>query len=74
MRLRMRTQNVCLSIRPLPGGVGLETLLPVTLDLYHNGHLSILEAVAKVTSAPANLLNLKAGRARNRRARRLYGV
>ena len=45
-----------------PGGVGLETLLPVTLDLYHNGHLSILEAVSKVTSAPANLLNLKAGR------------
>ena len=45
-----------------PGGVGLETLLPVTLDLYHNGHLSVLEAVSKVTSAPANLLNLRAGR------------
>ena len=40
----------------------METLLPVTLDLYHKGHLSILEAVSKVTSAPSNLLHLKAGR------------
>ena len=44
------------------GGVGLETLLPVTLDLFHNGHLSMLDALAKVTSAPADLLNLRAGR------------
>jgi len=44
------------------GGVGLETLLPVTLDLYHNGHMSILDALAKVTSAPADLLKLQAGR------------
>ena len=44
------------------GGVGLETLLPVTLDLYHNGHMSILDALAKVTAAPADLLKLQAGR------------
>lgn len=44
------------------GGVGLETLLSVTLDLYHNGHMSLLEALAKITSAPANLMGLRAGR------------
>lgn len=40
------------------GGVGLETLLPITLELYHNGHLSLLEAIGKVTSAPARLMKL----------------
>jgi len=44
------------------GGVGLETLLPVTLDLYHNGHMSLLDALAKVTTAPADLLELQSGR------------
>ena len=44
------------------GGVGLETLLPVTLDLYHNGHMSLLDALAKVTNAPADLLALQSGR------------
>jgi len=44
------------------GGVGLETLLPVTLELFHNGHLSLLDALKLVTSAPADLLGLKAGR------------
>jgi dihydroorotase len=43
------------------GGVGLETLLPVSLELYHNGHLSLLEVVGKLTQAPANLLRLDAG-------------
>jgi dihydroorotase len=43
------------------GGVGLETLLPVTLELYHNRHLSLLEAIAKITWAPAKLLGLAAG-------------
>jgi len=44
------------------GGVGLETLLAVTLELYHNGHISVLDALRFVTSAPANLLKLRAGK------------
>ena len=44
------------------GGVGLETLLSVTLELYHNGHISLLDALKFVTSAPADLLKLRAGR------------
>ena len=44
------------------GGVGLETLLAITLDLYHNGHMSLLDALDKVTRAPASLLGLDAGR------------
>ncbi|WP_142850796.1 dihydroorotase family protein [Telmatospirillum sp. J64-1] len=44
------------------GGVGLETLLPVSLELYHNGHLSLLEVLRLVTCGPADLLGLKAGR------------
>ncbi len=44
------------------GGVGLETLLPITLDLHHNGHLSLLDAIGRVTWAPARLLGLPAGR------------
>ena len=43
------------------GGVGLETLLAVSLDLYHNGQMPLIEVLAKVTSAPANLLGLPAG-------------
>jgi len=44
------------------GGVGLETLLPITLDLVHNGQLSLLDALALVTYKPADLLGLSAGR------------
>lgn len=44
------------------GGVGLETLLPVTLDLVHNGQMSLLEALKLVTCAPADVLGLAAGR------------
>ena len=42
--------------------VGLETLLPLTLELYHNRHLSLLDALAKVTCQPADLLGLSGGR------------
>jgi dihydroorotase len=45
-----------------PGGVGLETLLAVTLELYHNGYLSLLSTLSLVTSRPADLLGLNAGR------------
>lgn len=44
------------------GGIGLETLLPVTLELYHNGHLSLLAAINLISHAPARLLGLPAGR------------
>ena len=44
-----------------PGGIGLNTLLAVSLDLYHNGHLSLLEVLKLVTSAPAGLMGLPAG-------------
>jgi dihydroorotase len=44
------------------GGVGLETLLPVTLELVHNGYLTLLDALRLVTSAPADILGLPAGR------------
>jgi dihydroorotase len=44
------------------GGVGLETLLAVTLELYHNGHLDLLPTLKLITSAPSDLLGLKTGR------------
>ncbi len=43
------------------GGSGLETLLAVSLDLHHNGDLSLLDVLSKLTSVPANLLGLTAG-------------
>jgi dihydroorotase len=44
------------------GGVGLETLLAVTLELVHNGHLTLVDALALITIAPAEILGLRAGR------------
>jgi len=44
------------------GIIGLETLLPLTLELYHNGHLSLAEALGAVTWRPADILRLPAGR------------
>jgi dihydroorotase len=44
------------------GGVGLETLLAITLELYHNAHLSLNETLRLITAAPADLLGLAAGR------------
>ena len=43
------------------GAVGLETLLPVGLELVHNGHLSLSAFLAKVVSRPAELLGLRRG-------------
>ena len=45
-----------------PGAVGVETLLPLTLELVHNGHLGLSSAIALITTAPADLLGLPAGR------------
>lgn len=44
------------------GVVGLETLLPVSLALVHEGHLSLLDVLGKLTRIPAELLRLEAGR------------
>ncbi|HZB91352.1 MAG TPA: dihydroorotase [Stellaceae bacterium] len=44
------------------GIIGLETLLPLTLELYHNGHLALLDALRPLTERPASILRLPAGR------------
>ncbi len=44
------------------GAVGVETLLAITLELAHNGHLDLATALAKVTCAPADLMRLPSGR------------
>ena len=44
------------------GIVGLETLLPLTLELVHNKHLGLAAALAKLTANPALRLGLAAGR------------
>ena len=45
-----------------PGAVGLETLLPALLALHHERDIPLALLLRAVTLAPANLLNLKAGR------------
>jgi dihydroorotase len=44
------------------GVVGVETLLPVCMRLVHEGHLGLLDLLAKLTVNPARLLQLEAGR------------
>lgn len=44
------------------GIIGLETLLPLTLELVHKGAVTLLQALACVTSRPADILGLAAGR------------
>jgi dihydroorotase len=44
------------------GGVGLATLLAVTLAHVHNGELSLNAAIALLTSRPAELMGADAGR------------
>lgn len=46
------------------GAVGLETLLPIVLGLYHDGRASLAHALETVTSAPAEILGLEAGHLR----------
>jgi dihydroorotase len=45
-----------------PGVVGLETLLPVTLELVHKGTMGLLQALAAMTCRPADILGLPQGR------------
>jgi dihydroorotase len=44
------------------GIAGLETLLPLSLALYHAGDMPLLDVLAKMTVNPANLLRLDEGR------------
>jgi len=44
------------------GIVGLETLLPLALELYHGGRLSLIEVLRLVTANPARILGLDVGR------------
>ncbi len=44
------------------GTVGLETLLPITLELVHKGELDLLAALALITVKPAKLLGLPDGK------------
>jgi dihydroorotase len=45
--------------RAANGIVGLETALPLTLGLVHAGHLSLSEAIAKLSTNPARILRLE---------------
>ncbi|MEW5686444.1 MAG: dihydroorotase [Pseudomonadota bacterium] len=45
-----------------PGAVGLQTLLPALLAFHHDGRIPLIDLIRTVTSAPANLLGLSAGR------------
>ncbi|MEH6545288.1 MAG: dihydroorotase [Sneathiella sp.] len=44
-----------------PGVIGLETMLPVSLRLYHNKDIDLLTLLHRMTVAPAKLLGLEAG-------------
>jgi dihydroorotase len=46
------------------GCVGLETMLPVALSLVHEGHIGLLDVLARLTCRPAEILRLDAGRLR----------
>ena len=46
----------------LPGGVGLETLLAVSLDLVHNETMALVDLLHRLTVGPAEILGLPHGR------------
>lgn len=43
------------------GAVGLETLLSISLELYHNDHVTLLQLINLLSTRPARLLGLAAG-------------
>ena len=49
-------------VQAAAGIVGLETLLPISLELYHKGSLSLLDLLKCLTSRPAEILGLPQGR------------
>jgi dihydroorotase len=44
-----------------PGAVGLETMLPASLRLVHNGHIPLMTLLRAMSTRPAELLGLKGG-------------
>ena len=44
------------------GIVGLETVLPLALALYHRGEIGLLDVLAKLTAHPAGILAMDEGR------------
>src|SRR5262249_41614890 len=46
----------------LPGGIGLETLLPISLELVHNKQLTLPQLFQRLSSTPARLFNLPGGK------------
>jgi len=44
------------------GIAGLETLLPISLDLHFNGNMKMIDLIDKITNQPAKLLNLDTGK------------
>jgi dihydroorotase len=49
-------------IQAEPGAVGVETLLPLALELVHGKRLSLMAALALLTARPAAILDLPRGR------------
>jgi dihydroorotase len=45
-----------------PGILGLETLLPLSLELYHKGEAKLIDLLRRMTATPAELLGLPQGR------------
>ncbi|WP_417318458.1 dihydroorotase [Emcibacter sp.] len=43
------------------GVIGLETMLPVTLEMFHNGQMKLLDILRKMTVNPARILGLDSG-------------
>ncbi len=43
------------------GAVGLETLLPMSLEMVQNGHIRLLDVIERLTLAPARILGLSGG-------------
>uniref|UniRef100_A0A2C9LPA8 Amidohydrolase-related domain-containing protein n=1 Tax=Biomphalaria glabrata TaxID=6526 RepID=A0A2C9LPA8_BIOGL len=55
-------ESKCCSVgKALFGIVGMETLFPLSLELYHSGLMSINKLISKLTSAPAKVINKKVG-------------
>jgi len=56
-----------LAVKELPleeasfGIVGVETMLPLSLSLYHQGHLKLIDLIAKMTCNPAKVINFEGG-------------
>lgn len=44
------------------GIVGLETLLPLSLELYHSGQMNLFDLLAKLTYKPADIIRVPRGR------------